>query len=974
MLEIRTALIVGMALLSPGLALAATPGEPASAAEMGQWIEAMKQTDRGPFRHIRWFCKDGAVLEPKPWGCKDHGGGAQHGEWTDRVKSLRQAGYDIANIYEDLDVESFRQRPDAPIAFGQMLIEQFLIAHDDGWILRKARFYRGALQAEGEIKGARRLQLALLDDPAWVARRYLPLRLAARLLPRGASSKSVIEVRDLSASLAERDPAFLTLRNRIHVRPEAADAGRVRDYARAVSDAALAAEYEQLAATIDAVYSAAPAAAALADLAGRIKAPQDLHDELARMATELAAVSDPLARHASTARQLAAMRDLWPRLERPESRLAVLRASLVLEDEHATQATLLAAQVDRADRRQLIDWLALGAEAAYGAGLLSPRQRQAVAGELGGFTGNVTVANYKRGLDYAALIPGWAAQQLRLHFQEAEQKLVTIEPGTGLFIQGQLRGGPLFFYAQVLDRLLRDAHRLAGVRHELFGEDAGSGLRPLNPGLARGTLYVVQGSTHAASYDKEGIYLLPETIAELPPVAGILTEGEGNPLSHVQLLARNLGIPNVAVGIGLIERLRAHDGQRVTMAVSPGGAVQLRAEGDNDAAIFGWQGAAADVRIAVDLERLNLVGRDFLPLTQLRATDSGRTVGPKAAKLGELKARYPEAVADGLAIPFGLFRAVLDRPLPGGGPTLFAWMQNEYARLAAITDAADREAQTEAFRTRLEATVLAADPGEEFRSGLRAAMESVFGPDESYGVFVRSDTNVEDLADFTGAGLNLTVPNVVGFDEVLKAITRVWASPFSARSFAWRQSRMDRPEHVYASVLLLKSVPNEKSGVMVTGDLDSGNPTVLSVAVNEGVGGAVDGQAAESLRIDTTTGVVRLLAQATAPHRRVLPPSGGVEKLPVAGDDEVLKATEIAQLIGLARGLPERFPPITDSAGRPAPADIEFGFLGGRMQLFQIRPFLESRSARASEYLKSLDAGHAGRGGQTVDLARPPVE
>ena len=45
-----------------------------------------------------------------------------------------------------------------------------------------------------------------------------------------------------------------------------------------------------------------------------------------------------------------------------------------------------------------------------------------------------------------------------------------------------------------------------------------------------------------------GIYLLPETVSDLPPVAGILTRGEGSSLSHVQLLARNLGIPNVVVG------------------------------------------------------------------------------------------------------------------------------------------------------------------------------------------------------------------------------------------------------------------------------------------------------------------------------------------------------------------------------------------------------------------------------------------
>ena len=103
------------------------------------------------------------------------------------------------------------------------------------------------------------------------------------------------------------------------------------------------------------------------------------------------------------------------------------------------------------------------------------------------------------------------------------------------------------------------------------------------------------------------------------------------------------------------------------------------------------------------------------------------------------------------------------------------------------------------------------DPGEEFRRQLQAAMQDTFGPDGSYGVFVRSDTNVEDLPGFTGAGLNLTVPHVVGFENIMAAIQRVWASPFSERAFRWRQAYMQAPEHVYASVLLMEECSGLKS-------------------------------------------------------------------------------------------------------------------------------------------------------------------
>jgi len=128
------------------------------------------------------------------------------------------------------------------------------------------------------------------------------------------------------------------------------------------------------------------------------------------------------------------------------------------------------------------------------------------------------------------------------------------------------------------------------------------------------------------------------------------------------------------------------------------------------------------------------------------------------------------------------------------------------------------------------------------------------------------------------------------------------------------------------------------------------------VAVNEGLGGAVDGQAAESLRVDTRDGAVRLMGTATAPTRRVLVATGGIAALPASGADSVLQPAEIQRLVRFARDeLPTRFPPVTDDDGKPAAADVEFGFLDGELRLFQIRPFLESKGARGNSYLMRMD-------------------
>jgi hypothetical protein len=424
----------------------------------------------------------------------------------------------------------------------------------------------------------------------------------------------------------------------------------------------------------------------------------------------------------------------------------------------------------------------------------------------------------------------------------------------------------------------------------------------------------------------------------------------------------------------LLGEIRRHDGEAVVLAVSPAGLVELSAAGSRWEAVFGEDKSEPGAVIRPDLDKLDLEVRTILSLDELRANDSGVTVGPKAAKLGELRHQYPDAVAAGVAIPFGVFREqVLDKPYGDSGKTVFEWMVEAYGRQRSLPEGSpQRQAMSEAFRAELYDLIAGTRLDAGFREALRQALLAAFGPGEDYGVFIRSDTNVEDLPGFTGAGLNLTLPNVVGFDAIVAGIPRVWASPFTARAFAWRQSHMEHPEHVYPAVLLLRSVPNEKSGVMVTQDIDSGDRAVISVAVNEGVGGAVDGQSAESLRIDTRDGSVRVLAMATAPWRRMPAPDGGVTKLPVSGNDSVLQPDEIRQLIKLAMELPQRFPAITDDAGNPAPADIEFGFLDGRLQLFQLRPFLESRQARGSSYLIQMDQSLAGSLDTSVNLQEVP--
>ena len=79
----------------------------------------------------------------------------------------------------------------------------------------------------------------------------------------------------------------------------------------------------------------------------------------------------------------------------------------------------------------------------------------------------------------------------------------------------------------------------------------------------------------------------------------------------------------------------------------------------------------------------------------------------------------------------------------------------------------------------------------------------------------------------------------------------------------------------------------------------------------------------------------------------------------------MLAPAEIAQLRQLGRQLPERFPQ-HDEAGQVVPADVEFGFVAGRLALFQIRPYLQSRAARRDRFLLELDAPLRAQSGRVI--------
>jgi hypothetical protein len=232
-----------------------------SAQDTGQyrrWIAEMKNDPRGPFSGVKWYCKDGSVFPPKEYACAKHGGGVQHGELSERARKLRAEGYRVATLLAGIDAPKAVAAPDFADAYAQLLVEKFLIAVDDGWIMRRALFYRGALQEEDEREGARNLLQAMVMRPEWTGYRFVALRTGARMLPHGQDTASAQKVRQMAAALSDRDAAFGPLRAKIHGTPDASDAARVRSYAADAKSPELRRSAEELAAEIDRVYQPKP--------------------------------------------------------------------------------------------------------------------------------------------------------------------------------------------------------------------------------------------------------------------------------------------------------------------------------------------------------------------------------------------------------------------------------------------------------------------------------------------------------------------------------------------------------------------------------------------------------------------------------------------------------------------------------------------------------------------------------------------
>jgi hypothetical protein len=944
------------------------------AARVRQTIEDFKRNPRGPYYRIRWFCKDGTVHPPNPYPCADRGGGNQHAELSDAARRLAQWNIDVGTILATAPFDAVFDAPRGHHRLKQLVLEKYLMEIDNGWIYRRAVSYRGARQIEDEEKAGRRLLETMFSRPEWLDKNFFLAMQLIDAIPHGVADSAIKRIRTLASQIAAADPRFQFLRSKIHSYPDASDEDAVRAWLRDKNPPdEIAAKLKELADLIQAQYATRKLTERVETLAARFS-KTDVGAALTRLSEALRLRSPEQVCDALAAASLA-IRKQAASTQDGRANLALLDINRDLHE----AAFRFERPPPTAPRSELLDDLDAHFRLSAGGGLISLRQLEALQSELKTLRARATHSpqDWRNSVRYLARAAEWSRATVGAEFGPAVRLYSSFEPKAAGLVDHLLRSSMALPLSTRIEVLLHDADLAAGVRHYLFGRPSGGGVTALNPGIAAGRLGIIEpGSEMAPAVNPNLIYVIPETASDLKPMAGILTLDSGNALSHAQLLAAGLGIPNASVPSTLLPELRAREGKEIFYAVTPRGVVVLKEKQDlteEERKLWAAQPSQQGGPVLLDTSRLDLEYRNLPLLDELLASHSGAIVGPKAANLGQLGHLFAEKVAGGFAVPFGVYAAHIRRDLDGDGKTLEEEIAAVLQQAERMRDSGVDSLEIRRFAypklARFRQTVENIPLLPEFERQVRERLRSKFGPDGSYGVFVRSDTNAEDLPEFTGAGLNRTVPNVVGEARILSAIRQVWASPLTERAFDWRLRALRAAGRVYPSVVVMRAVNSDKSGVIATINLETGATGESTVNVSEGVSAVVDGGVAESLLL-RADGTAKLLQQCRATYRKVCDPKGGFAFLPPIGGDYVLTRAEILKVRDLIEEVKQKYPPEMASDGKPLPWDIEFGFENGELRLFQIRPLARYREIEVLRALSRLERDAAPSG--AVRLAERP--
>jgi hypothetical protein len=324
---------------------------------------------------------------------------------------------------------------------------------------------------------------------------------------------------------------------------------------------------------------------------------------------------------------------------------------------------------------------------------------------------------------------------------------------------------------------------------------------------------------YAASLTFTDIPVLRNIPNTMGHVAGIISMTPQTPLSHVNLLAMQNGIPNAYIAsIAGDSSFAALYGSSVRLEVRTDGYTIEEASSEEFNSFYE----------ALRPERQTFPYRDLTVLEIPDLDDVGfrdrNSIGAKSSNLAELAECLPgQAVPHGAAVPFYYY----DQFFRANG--LYDAIREIMLAPEFRADPQYRRRALDGFRSMIELS-----PFPEWMLDSLGRITDGFPAGTS--LRCRSSTNNEDLQGFSGAGLYRSYTHHPGEGHVATTIRQVWAGLWTYRAFEERE--FYRIDHFSTAmgVLIHPSYRNElANGVAVTRNIL--NPAVPGFYVNVQVGG-----------------------------------------------------------------------------------------------------------------------------------------
>ncbi|WP_018782277.1 phosphoenolpyruvate synthase [Bacillus sp. 95MFCvi2.1] len=205
-----------------------------------------------------------------------------------------------------------------------------------------------------------------------------------------------------------------------------------------------------------------------------------------------------------------------------------------------------------------------------------------------------------------------------------------------------------------------------------------------------------------------------------------------------------------------------------------------------------------------------------------------------------------------------------------------------------------------------------------------------FGFEHAYAV--RSSATAEDLPFASFAGQQDTYLNIIGKDEILRYISKCWASLFTDRAIIYRiQNGFDHSQ-VYLSVIIQRMIFPQASGILFTADPITSNRKLLSIDASFGLGEAlVSGLvSADCYKVQEDKIVDKMIATKKLAIYGLK--EGGTETQQIDPDrqkTQTLTEQQILQLARIGREIEAYF---------GCPQDIEWCLVDDTFYIVQSRP------------------------------------